>query len=102
MHTKATKRSETSSGRFAKPERNENTGYFMFCTAMREKDRDRTLPEQLIVEAMINDQVVRALVDTGSLMDFTSTRLVDQLKIKTDIGQACTTIHGGEGFELPD
>jgi hypothetical protein len=57
----------------------------MYRTAMREKDRDRILPRQIIVEAMVNDQAVRALLDTGSMMDFISTKVVDQLKIKTEI-----------------
>jgi hypothetical protein len=52
---------------------------------MREKDADRILPRQIIVEALVNDRAVRALLDTGSMMDFISTKVVDQLRIKTDV-----------------
>ncbi|KAI0069499.1 hypothetical protein K474DRAFT_1568116, partial [Panus rudis PR-1116 ss-1] len=33
----------------------------------------------------VNDHPVRALVDSGSMADFVSTTLVDQLKLKTDV-----------------
>ncbi|KAJ6525380.1 hypothetical protein B0H19DRAFT_1008035, partial [Mycena capillaripes] len=68
-----------------KMERREEDTDHMYRTAMREKDRDRVLPRQIVVEATVNGQAVRALMDTGSMMDFISTRVVDQLKIKTDI-----------------
>ncbi|KAF8208397.1 hypothetical protein K438DRAFT_2072545 [Mycena galopus ATCC 62051] len=68
-------------------ENDERTHDHMSRTAMCEKARDgnRVLPRQIIVEATINGQAVRALLDTGSMMDFISTKLVDQLKIKTEV-----------------
>src|ERR1700761_4184428 len=57
----------------------------MYRTAMWEKDSEQILPKQVIVEATVNEQAVCTLLDTGSMMDFISTRLVDQLKIKTEI-----------------
>jgi hypothetical protein len=51
-------------------------------TAMRLKDFKRRLPRPIVIEVMINGQAVRALLDTGSMADFVSTKLVDQLKLK--------------------
>jgi RNase H-like domain found in reverse transcriptase/Reverse transcriptase (RNA-dependent DNA polymerase)/gag-polyprotein putative aspartyl protease len=50
--------------------------------ASRPKDFLRIVPKAMIIECHINGNTVRALVDTGSLSDFMSTVLVDQLKIK--------------------
>ncbi|EUC59384.1 Pol polyprotein/retrotransposon, putative, partial [Rhizoctonia solani AG-3 Rhs1AP] len=50
--------------------------------AAKPKDVARKLPKPLVVEATINGSKVRALIDTGSLGDFISTTVVDQLKIK--------------------
>jgi predicted aspartyl protease len=68
-----------------KVERNEATEDHMSRNSMTEKDVDRKLPKQVIVEAFINGQSVRAMMDTGSMMDFISTRLVDQLKIPKEV-----------------
>lgn len=46
------------------------------------KDFVRKIPKPVIVVAKINGQPVKALIDSGSLSDFVSTTLVDQLKLK--------------------
>jgi hypothetical protein len=53
-------------------------------TAARAKDFERVIPKGCIIEAFVNGNTVRVLVDSGSMADFISTTLVDQLKIKTD------------------
>ncbi|QRW02440.1 Pol polyprotein/retrotransposon [Ceratobasidium sp. AG-Ba] len=50
--------------------------------AARPKDITRILPKPIVVEATINEQKVRALIDSGSLGDFISTTVVDQLKLE--------------------
>lgn len=45
------------------------------------KDITRKLPEPIIIEATVNGHKVRALIDSGSLGDFISTTVVDQLKL---------------------
>ncbi|KIJ27687.1 hypothetical protein M422DRAFT_271110 [Sphaerobolus stellatus SS14] len=47
------------------------------------KDPTRHVPKPLIITIKINGQPARALVDSGSLLDFVSTTLVDQLKLPT-------------------
>ncbi|KZT26148.1 hypothetical protein NEOLEDRAFT_1155989 [Neolentinus lepideus HHB14362 ss-1] len=54
-------------------------------TAARVRDFERILPKPIVVTAYIQDHPVRALLDTGSLSDFMSTTLVDQLKLSTDL-----------------
>ncbi|KZV59568.1 hypothetical protein PENSPDRAFT_595203, partial [Peniophora sp. CONT] len=51
----------------------------------RTKDFTRQVPKPLVVQIFINDKPVRALLDSGSLADFMSTTLVDQLKLTTDV-----------------
>lgn len=53
--------------------------------AVRPKSAVRILPRALVVIVMINGRPCRALLDCGSLTDFLSTTLVDQLKIKYDV-----------------
>ncbi|KAJ8579912.1 hypothetical protein M405DRAFT_689894, partial [Rhizopogon salebrosus TDB-379] len=43
------------------------------------------LPRSLVVVVLINDRPCRALLDSGSLTDFVSTTVVDQLKLKFDL-----------------
>ncbi|QRV77164.1 Pol polyprotein/retrotransposon [Ceratobasidium sp. AG-Ba] len=50
--------------------------------AARPKDVTQKLPKPVIVEASINGEKVRALIDSGSLSDFISTTVADQLKLK--------------------
>ena len=46
------------------------------------KDVTRTIPKPVIVVVHTNGQPARALVDTGSLADFMSLNLAEQLKVK--------------------
>ncbi|KDQ06126.1 hypothetical protein BOTBODRAFT_71231, partial [Botryobasidium botryosum FD-172 SS1] len=39
------------------------------------------VPKSIVIEVFINDKPVRALLDSGSLADFMSTTLADQLKV---------------------
>ncbi|PFH44959.1 hypothetical protein AMATHDRAFT_10338 [Amanita thiersii Skay4041] len=50
-------------------------------TAMRIKDFKRIIPKPIIVTVNVNGEPVRALVDTGSMADFISMTIVDQLKL---------------------
>ena len=43
---------------------------------------DRLLPKPVVIQMKINDSPVRALIDSGSLGDFISSTVVDQLKLK--------------------
>ncbi|TFK80649.1 hypothetical protein K466DRAFT_503537 [Polyporus arcularius HHB13444] len=52
---------------------------------MRPKDASRMLPVPLVVEVMVNDKPVRALLDIGCMADFISTTITDQLKVKTEV-----------------
>ena len=52
--------------------------------AARVKDQARILPKPLIITVKINRHPARALLDSGSLGDFMSTNLADQLKVKTE------------------
>ncbi|TFK79489.1 hypothetical protein K466DRAFT_579187 [Polyporus arcularius HHB13444] len=49
--------------------------------AMKPKDYTRTVPVPVVVEATVNGHAVRALLDTGSMADFLSTTIADQLKL---------------------
>ncbi|KAJ8580557.1 hypothetical protein M405DRAFT_753099 [Rhizopogon salebrosus TDB-379] len=53
--------------------------------AARPKSTGRLLPRSLVVIVLINDRPCRALLDSGSLTDFISTTVVDQLKLKFDL-----------------
>jgi hypothetical protein len=46
------------------------------------KGGSRILPKPIVLQVKINGQPARALVDSGSLGDFMSTTLADQLKVK--------------------
>ncbi|KAG8908259.1 hypothetical protein FRB99_008324 [Tulasnella sp. 403] len=50
--------------------------------ASRPKDFDRLVPKAIVVTVKINGQEARALIDSGSLADFMSTRLADQLALR--------------------
>ena len=41
----------------------------------------RRLPEPIVVQAKVNGHNVRALLDTGPMVDFISMMAVDQLKL---------------------
>lgn len=47
----------------------------------RVKDFEWLVPHPIVIEVFINDSAVHALIDLGSLADFVSTKLVDQLKL---------------------
>jgi hypothetical protein len=55
------------------------------CNASHPKSTGRLLPRSLVVVVLINDRPCRALLDSRSLMDFVSTTVVDQLKLKFDL-----------------
>ena len=50
-------------------------------TTLRVKDKTRKLPEPIVIQVKINGQPIRALLDTGSMADFLSTTVVDQLRL---------------------
>ena len=50
-------------------------------TTLRIKDKTRRLPEPIVIQVKINGQPIRALLDTGSMADFISTTVVDQLQL---------------------
>lgn len=54
-------------------------------TAMKVKDFTRKLPKPVVAEVYINGKPAQALIDSGSLADFMSTTLADQLKLKKDV-----------------
>jgi len=50
-------------------------------TTPRVKDKTRRLPEPIVIQVNINGNPIRALLDTGSMADFLSTTVVDQLRL---------------------
>ena len=52
---------------------------------MKPKDFTRVVPVPVVIRAFVNGHEVRALLDTGSMADFLSTTIVDQLKVETDV-----------------
>ena len=52
---------------------------------MQLKDKSRRLLEPTIVVVKVNGQTIRALLDTGSMADFISTTVVEQLKLPKEI-----------------
>ncbi|KAJ8579495.1 hypothetical protein M405DRAFT_688374, partial [Rhizopogon salebrosus TDB-379] len=55
------------------------------CHASHPKSTGHLLPQLLVVVVLINNHPCCALLDFGSLTDFVSTTVVDQLKLKFDI-----------------
>ena len=53
-------------------------------TAIRLKDQARRAPEPIIILIKINGHQIRALLDTGSMADFLSTTVVDQLDLRKE------------------
>ena len=53
--------------------------------AMRTKDFTHTLPKLIIITVHVNGKPVRVLIDTGSMANFLSTTVVDQLGLKKEI-----------------
>src|SRR5437588_13119749 len=51
----------------------------------RIKDETCLLPKLIVVIVKVNNQPCRALLDSGSLSDFISTTLVDQLRLELNI-----------------
>jgi len=51
-------------------------------TAAIPKDFERKVPKPIVIEVFINGKPAQALLDSGSMADFISTRLVDQLKLE--------------------
>ena len=49
------------------------------------KDKERLLPKPVVIKVTINGEPARALIDSGSMGDFMSSTLVDQLKLKRNL-----------------
>ncbi|KAG8689706.1 hypothetical protein FRC11_001091 [Ceratobasidium sp. 423] len=54
----------------------------MEWNSSKPKDKERKVPQPIVLEVLINGNPARALLDSGSHGDFVSTTLVDQLKLK--------------------
>ena len=52
---------------------------------LKVKDKTHRLPEPIVIEIKVNSQPIRALLDTGSMADFISTTIVDQLWLPKDV-----------------
>ena len=53
-------------------------------TAMRLKEHTRKVPEPVVVLVKVNGHQIRALLDTGSMADFLSTTVTDQLDLRKE------------------
>ena len=53
-------------------------------TAMRLKDQTRKVPEPIVVLVKVDGHQIQTLLDTGSMADFLSTTLADQLDLKKE------------------
>ena len=56
------------------------------------RDFKRTIPKPIVVVAHVNGQPARALIDTGSLADFVSLTLVEQLRLERVMLEKLLTI----------
>jgi hypothetical protein len=68
--------------------KDENTSHLIETverTAMLPKDFTRRLPRPVVVEVFVNGKPARALIDSGSLADFMSTTLADQLHVTKEV-----------------
>ncbi|QRV96035.1 Pol polyprotein/retrotransposon [Ceratobasidium sp. AG-Ba] len=70
--------------RVSDKKRGESSTRVIERNASKPKDLTRKLGKPIIIEATINGHKVRALIDSGSLGDFISTTVVDQLKLKRE------------------
>ena len=52
------------------------------CNSLKPKDFKQVVLKAIIVECVLEGKQVRALLDTGSLSDFISTIIVDQMKLE--------------------
>ena len=52
------------------------------CTMAYTKDFKRCIPCPIIITVKINRELVRAMIDLGSLADFMSTKFADQISIR--------------------
>lgn len=57
------------------------------------KGNHRILPKPVVVKIEINEHPVRALLDSGSLGDFISSTLVDQLSVKRETLESPLALH---------
>jgi len=57
------------------------------------KENSRLLPRPVVVKVQINDHPVRALLDSGSLGDFISSTLVDQLAVDREVLASPLSLH---------
>ena len=67
------------------PERSDHWIPAVERNALKPKDFTRTLPKPIEVTVRINNKPVRALLDTGSMADFVSTTIVDQLGLTKEV-----------------
>ena len=58
--------------------------YSLEKMSMRIKDQSRKVPEPLVVLATIDGHEVHTLIDSGSMADFVSTMVVEQLKLRKE------------------
>ena len=52
------------------------------CTIVYTKDFKRCIPCPIIITVKINRELARAMIDSGSLVDFMSTKFADQIGIR--------------------
>lgn len=57
--------------------------YRLERNAARVENFKRIVPHPIVIKVNVNGNSARALVDSGSLSDFISTKIVDQLNIPT-------------------
>jgi Retroviral aspartyl protease len=53
--------------------------------AAQVKGDQRVLPKPIVIKVLVSDQPARALLDSGSLGDFMSAMLADQLDVRRDV-----------------
>lgn len=53
-------------------------------TSMRVRDQARRVSKPIVVKALVNGKEVQALIDTGSMADFISTMVIEQLGLKKE------------------
>lgn len=80
VHLMATTRGRLSPGEKRIPDING-----LERNSIKPKDFDRLVPRPIVINIRINGREARALLDTGSLADFMSTRLADQLKVPLEV-----------------
>ena len=55
------------------------------CDLLRMADGERVLPKPIVAHVKVNGRTIRALLDTGSMVDLLSTAIANQLSLSIEL-----------------